>query len=42
MQGRRIVAYASCQLKLYGKNYHNHDLKLVDVIFALKIWRCYV
>ena len=36
------MAYASRQLKPHEKNYPTHDLELAAVIFALKIWRCYL
>jgi len=42
MQGDRVIAYASRQLKSYKKNYPTHDLKLTAVVFALKIWRHYL
>jgi len=41
-QDRRAVAYASRQLRTHEKNYPTHDLELVAIIFALKIWRHYV
>ena len=37
-----MVAYASRQLKLHGKNYPTHDLELAVIVFALKIWRHYL
>lgn len=42
MQHGKVVAYASRQLKPHEKNYHVHDLELVAMIFALKIWRHYL
>ena len=36
------MAYASHQLKPHEKNYPTHDLELAAVVFALKIWRCYL
>ena len=33
-----MVAYASIQLKPHEQNYPTHDLELVAVVFALKIW----
>ena len=38
MQDGRVVAYASRQLKPHEQNYPTHDLELVVVVFALKIW----
>ena len=42
MQDGKVVAYASRQLKPHEKNYPTHDLELVAVVFALKIWRHYL
>nr|GFC33638.1 putative reverse transcriptase domain-containing protein [Tanacetum cinerariifolium] len=42
MQHGKVIAYASRQLKPYEVNYPTHDLELVAVIFALKIWRHYL
>jgi len=42
MQERKVVAYASRQLKSNEKNYPTHDLELAAVVFALKIWRHYL
>jgi len=42
MQERRVVAYASRQLKSHEKNYPTHDLELAAVVFALKMWRHYL
>ena len=39
MQNRRVIAYASRQLKTHETNYPTHDLELATVVFALKIWR---
>ena len=39
MQHGKVVADASRQLKPYERNYLTHDMKLVSMIFALKIWR---
>ncbi|WJX88382.1 hypothetical protein P8452_70480 [Trifolium repens] len=38
MQKRKIVAYASRQLKVHEKNYPTHDLELTTVVFVLKVW----
>ncbi|GKB92030.1 retrotransposon protein, putative, ty3-gypsy subclass [Tanacetum coccineum] len=42
MQKERVVAYASRQLKIHGKNYMTHDLELGDMVFTLKMWRHYL
>ncbi|KAH0654413.1 hypothetical protein KY289_032091 [Solanum tuberosum] len=42
MQRCKVIAYASRQLKVHEKNYPTHHLELVDVVFALKIWRHYL
>ncbi|KAA3470449.1 reverse transcriptase [Gossypium australe] len=39
MQEGKVIAYASRQLKMHGKNYPTHDLELVAIVCALKIWR---
>ena len=39
MQSKKVVAYASRQLKVHERNYPSHDLELAAVVFALKIWR---
>ncbi|CAM8901825.1 unnamed protein product [Rhodiola kirilowii] len=42
MQQGRVVAYGSRQLKPHELNYPTHDLELAAIVFALKIWRCYL
>ncbi|GJU79994.1 putative reverse transcriptase domain-containing protein [Tanacetum coccineum] len=42
MQKERVIAYVSCQLKIYEKNYTTYDLELGVVVFALKTWRHYL
>jgi len=42
MQDRKVVAYASRQLKVHERNYPTHDLELAAVVHALKIWRHYL
>ena len=36
------MAYDSHQLKPHEKSYPIHDLELLIVVFALKIWKCYL
>ena len=42
MRDGKVVAYASRQLKLHELNYPTHDLDLIAIVFALKIWRHYL
>ena len=42
MQEGKVVAYALRQLKPHEKNYPTHDMELVAIVFALKIWRHYL
>ena len=42
MQDGKVIAYTSRQLRPHEKNYPTHDLELVAVIFALKMWRHYL
>jgi hypothetical protein len=37
MQGGRVVAYASPQLRKHEVNYSTHDLELATMVHALKI-----
>ena len=42
MQFRKVVAYGSHQLRNHEQNYPTHNMKLVAVVFALKIWCHYL
>ncbi|GJW74571.1 putative reverse transcriptase domain-containing protein [Tanacetum coccineum] len=42
MQNKKVIAYASRQLKIHEKNYTTHDLELGAVVLALKMWRHYL
>ncbi|WVZ50601.1 LOW QUALITY PROTEIN: hypothetical protein U9M48_001841 [Paspalum notatum var. saurae] len=42
MQEGKVIAYASRQLRKHEENYPTHDLELVAVVFALKLWRHYL
>jgi len=37
MQEKKVVAYASRQLKMHERNYPTHNLELAAIVFALKI-----
>ena len=38
MEHGKVIAYASRQLNVHGRNYPTHDLELAAVVFSLKIW----
>ena len=42
IQSGRVVAYGSRQLKNHELNYPTHDMELVAIVFALKIWSHYL
>ncbi|GJR02028.1 putative reverse transcriptase domain-containing protein [Tanacetum coccineum] len=42
MKNEKVLAYASCQLKIHKKNYTTHDLELGAVVFTINIWRHYL
>lgn len=42
MQHGKVVAYISRQLKVHEKNFPTHDMELLAVVFALKIWLHYL
>ena len=42
MQNDKVIVYASRKLKKHEENYPTHDLELVVLVFALKIWRHYL
>ena len=42
MQNGQVVVYASRQLKTHERNYPTHELELVAIVFALKMWRPYL
>jgi hypothetical protein len=42
MQDRKVVSYASRQLRKHEENYPTHDLELAAVVHAPKIWRHYL
>ena len=42
MQDGQVVCYESQKLNEHEKNYPTHDLELVAIIHALKMWRHYL
>ncbi|GJT51386.1 putative reverse transcriptase domain-containing protein [Tanacetum coccineum] len=42
MQREKVIAYASCQIKVHENNYTTHNLEVGAVVFALKSWRHYL
>jgi hypothetical protein len=42
MQDGHVVVYTSRQLRKHEEKYSTHDLELVAVVHALKIWRHYI
>jgi hypothetical protein len=42
MQDGRAIAYASQQLQRHEENYPTHDLELLPVVHALKVWGHYL
>jgi hypothetical protein len=42
MQDGGVIAYASRKLKKHEELYVTHDLDLVAVMLALKLWRHYL
>jgi hypothetical protein len=41
-QNYHVVCYESIKLKEHEKNYAKHDLELIPIVHALKIWRHYL
>nr|GFB40001.1 retrotransposon protein, putative, Ty3-gypsy subclass [Tanacetum cinerariifolium] len=39
---RKVIAFASRQLRTHEENYTTHDLELGAVVFALRLWRHYL
>ncbi|XP_069152818.1 uncharacterized protein [Solanum lycopersicum] len=42
LEGGKVIAYASTQLKVHEKSYPTNDVELEAVVFALKLWRHYM
>jgi hypothetical protein len=42
MQDGRVIAYISRKLRRHEENYTTHDLELLAIVYALKVWRHYL
>ncbi|KAF3623728.1 hypothetical protein FXO38_30603 [Capsicum annuum] len=42
IQHRKVIVYASKQLKVHERNFSTHDLELLVMVFVLKIWQHYL
>ena len=42
MQYGRVIAYISRKLRKHEENYTTHDLKLLAIVYALRVWRYYL
>lgn len=42
MQIKKVIAYASRQLKIHENYYTSHNLELRAVVFSMRIWRHYL
>jgi hypothetical protein len=42
MQDGRVIAYISRKLRRHEENYAMHNLELLSIVYALKVWRHYL
>jgi hypothetical protein len=42
MQNGRVIAYISRKLRKHEENYVMHDLELLAIVYALRVWRNYL
>ena len=42
MQDGRVIAYISRKLRRHEENYVTHDLELLAIVYALKVWSHYL
>jgi hypothetical protein len=42
MQDSRAIAYISRKLRKHEENYETHDLELLAIVYALRVWRHYL
>jgi hypothetical protein len=38
----RVIAYISRKLKRHEENYATHDVELLAIVYALRVWRHYL
>jgi hypothetical protein len=41
-QDGRVIAYISRKLRKHEENYVMHDLELLAIVYALRVWRHYL
>jgi hypothetical protein len=42
MQDGRVISYILKKLRRHEENYEMHDLVLLAIVYALKVWRHYL
>jgi hypothetical protein len=42
MQDGRVIAYTSRKLRRHEENYTTHNLELLAIVYALRVWRHYL
>jgi hypothetical protein len=42
MQANQVIAYISRRLRRHDENYVTHDLDLLAIVYALRVWRHYL
>jgi hypothetical protein len=42
MQEGWVIAYISMKLRRHKENYATHDLELMTILYALRVWRHYL
>jgi hypothetical protein len=42
MQDSRVIAYILRKLRIHEENYETHDLELLSIVYALRVWRHYL
>ena len=42
MQDGRVITYISRKLRRNEENYATHDLELLAIVYALRVWRHYL